>query len=397
MRLSDAERIVAGAVDAGRLERDAAERLGASLGDPLVRGAVRAGGLEAKRRGKGAVVSFSRNVFIPLTNLCRDRCSYCTFAKRPGSAEARTYDLDEVRAVVRGGLATGCSEALFCLGDKPEVAYRSHREWLAERGYATTPAYLVDACRAAFEDGMIPHTNAGILSADEMQALRPWNASLGLMLESTSERLCARGGPHFHAPDKRPQVRLRMHQEAGELAIPFTSGILLGIGETPEERIDTLFAIRTLDERYGHIQETIVQPFHPKPGTPMRAESALDDELVAGWVALARLVLGPERNVQAPPNLAPEVLELLLDSGLNDWGGVSPVTLDFINPEAPWPALGELRRRTEAAGHRLVERLPVYPDDLLGRPERFDPAVRAACLRRVGDDGWVRPTQEAAA
>ena len=394
---ADAERRVAAAVDAGELERAEALLLAAGLGDSGIRDAVREGALESKRRGKGDLVSFSRNVFIPLTNLCRDRCSYCTFAKPPDSPEARTYSLEEVAEVVRGGLATGCIEALFCLGDKPEVAYREHRDWLEQRGYRTTPEYLVEACRVAFEGGMLPHTNAGILSSDEMQALRPWNASMGLMLESTSERLCAKGGPHFHAPDKKPEARLRMHREAGELGIPFTSGILLGIGETDEERVDTLFAIRELDEEYGHIQECIVQPFHPKPGTGMRAETPLDDARVAGWVALTRLVLGPQRNVQAPPNLAPDVLETLLDSGLNDWGGVSPLTLDFINPEAPWPTLVELRRRTEAAGHRLVERLPVYPEDLLGRPERFDPAVRQAALRRVDEAGWVRPNQEAAA
>ena len=387
----EAERLVAEAVDAGALGRPEAERLGARLHDPGVRGAVRAGALESKRRGKGELVSFSRNVFIPLTNLCRDRCGYCTFAKPEDSPEAKTYTPDEVAEVVRGGLATGCVEALFCLGDKPEIAWRSHRDWLAARGYKSTPEYLTDACRLAFEAGMLPHTNAGILSSEELARLRPWNASMGLMLESTSERLCAKGGPHFWAPDKKPAVRLRMHQEAGELAIPFTSGILLGIGETPAERVDTLFAIRALDERYGHIQETIVQPFHPKPGTRMRAEPALDDELVAGWVALARLVLGPGRNLQAPPNLAPDVIELLLDSGVNDWGGVSPVTVDFINPEAPWPTLAELRRRTEAAGHRLVERGPVYPEHLLGRPEMFHPAVREAALRLVDAQGWVRP------
>ncbi len=397
LSLREAERLVAEALDAGVLGRAEAGRLAAALGDPLLRDAVRAGALESKRRGKGEVVSFSRNVFIPLTNLCRDRCRYCTFAKQPDSPEAHTYELDEVAEVVRGGVATGCIEALFCLGDKPEIAYAEHRRWLSARGFATTPAYLEDACRVAFEGGMLPHTNAGILSSDEMRGLRRWNASLGLMLESTSERLCARGGPHFHAPDKKPAVRLRMHQEAGELGIPFTSGILLGIGETVEERVDTLFAIRELDDRYGHIQETIVQPFHPKPGTAMRAETPMGDAEVAGWVALTRLVMGPGRNVQAPPNLAPEVLELLLGSGLNDWGGVSPVTLDFINPEAPWPTLGELRRRTEAAGHRLVERLPVYPDDLLGRPERFDPAVREAALARVDEQGWVEGGREAAA
>ncbi len=397
LALADAERIVACAVSDAAIDPAEAELLAGSLGDAAVRDAVRAGALESKLRGKGDVVSFSRNVFIPLTNLCRDRCAYCTFAKLPDSPEAKTYALDEVAEVVRGGVATGCSEALLCLGDKPEIAHPQHRDWLRERGYRSTPDYVVEASRVAFEGGMLPHTNAGILTSDEMQALRAWNASLGLMLESTSERLCARGGPHFWAPDKKPAVRLRMHEEAGELGIPFTSGLLLGIGETPAERVQTLFAIRDLDERHGHIQETIVQPFHPKPGTRMRAATPLSDAEVAGWVGLARLVLGPARNVQAPPNLAPDVLETLLHSGLNDWGGVSPVTLDFINPEAPWPTLDELRRRTEAAGHRLVERLPVYPDDLLERPERFAPRVREAALRLAGPDGWVRPRQEAAA
>jgi len=389
----DAERIVAAAVDDGRLDRTPAERLGENLRAPGVLDVVLEGALESKRRGRGDVVSVSRNLFIPLTNLCRDRCSYCTFAKLPDSPEAKTYSLDEVAEVVRGGVRTGCIEALFCLGDKPEIAYRAHREWLAARGLATTTEHLVEACRIAFEGGMLPHTNAGILSADEMVQLRRWNASLGLMLETTSQRLRQRGHAHYYAPDKDPAVRLRMHSEAGELKIPFTSGILLGIGENVAERVDTLLAIRDLDDRFDHIQEVIVQPFHPKPGTPMGAALPIEDAEVAGWTALARLLLGPRMNVQAPPNLAPNVLELLLRSGLNDWGGVSPVTIDFINPEAPWPALAELRRRTEAAGQRLVERLPVYPRDLLGRPEYFDPHVREAALRFADASGYARPHQ----
>ena len=382
---------MAEAVDAGRLETAAAQRLGASLAVADVLEAVLEGAFESKRRGKGDLVSVSKNIFIPLTNLCRDRCGYCTFAVSPDSPRARTYTLAEVADAVRSGVRAGCSEALFCLGDKPEKAYRSHREWLAERGLQTTAQYLVEACRVAFEGGMLPHTNAGILSAEEMARLRPWNASMGLMLESTSERLRGRGMAHYYAPDKDPARRLRMHEEAGELRIPFTSGILLGIGETAAERVETLLAIRDLADRHGHIQETIVQPFHPKPDTPMRAASALGDREVAGWVAMARLVLGPEMNVQAPPNLAPQVLELLLRSGLNDWGGVSPLTIDFINPEAPWPALVELARRTEATGQRLVERLPVYPEHLLGRPEFFDPQVREAALRRADASGYARP------
>jgi 7,8-didemethyl-8-hydroxy-5-deazariboflavin synthase CofG subunit len=387
---AEAERIVARAVDAGRLERSEAASLAAGLGDPLVHAAVLAGAAESKRRTKGDVVSVSRNIFIPLTNLCRDRCSYCTFAKPPDDPGAKTYTLHEVEDAVAGAVRAGCTEALFCLGDKPEIAYKSHREWLASRGLSTTAEYLVQACELAFAGGILPHSNAGILSAAEMEKLRKSNASLGLMLESTSQRLRAKGAAHYYCPDKDPEVRLRMHAEAGELRIPFTSGILLGIGENDAERIDTLLAIRALDDRYGHIQEVIVQPFHPKPGTPMEGVAAISDAEVAGWVAIARLILGPEMNVQAPPNLAPNLLELLLRAGVNDWGGVSPLTIDFINPEAPWPALRDLRRRTEAAGQRLVERLPVYPEHLLGRPELFEPRVRDAALARVDESGWVR-------
>ena len=386
----EAERIVARAVEDGRLERAPAEHLAAGLGDARVHAAILAGAAESKRRAKGDLVSVSRNIFIPLTNLCRDRCSYCTFAKQPDESSAKTYTLHEVEDAVAGALRAGCTEALFCLGDKPEIAYKSHREWLATRGLSTTAEYLVQACELAFAGGILPHSNAGILSAAEMEKLRKSNASLGLMLESTSQRLREKGGAHYYCPDKDPEVRLRMHAEAGELRIPFTSGILLGIGENDAERVDTLLAIRDLDDRYGHIQEVIVQPFHPKPGTPMAGVAAISDAEVAGWVAIARLILGPQMNVQAPPNLAPNLLELLLRAGVNDWGGVSPLTIDFINPEAPWPALFDLRRRTEAAGQRLVERLPVYPGHLLGHPEMFDPRVRAAALARVDENGWVR-------
>jgi FO synthase len=390
----DARRITAVAADEGRLARAPGERLAANLASRDVLEAVLDAASESKRAAHGDVVSVSRNVFIPLTNLCRDRCSYCTFAKLPDSPEAKTYTLEEVAEVVRGGVATGCIEALFCLGDKPEIAYRSYREELAQRGYASTTDLLVDACRVAFEGGMLPHTNAGILTQEDMARLRPWNASLGLMLETTSQRLRGKGMPHMHAPDKEPSVRIRMHEEAGELQIPFTSGLLLGIGENDAERIDTLLTIRELDDRLGHIQEVIVQPFHPKPGTKMRAASSLPDDIVVGWVALARLILGPKQNVQAPPNLAPGVLPMLLRAGLNDWGGVSPVTVDFINPEAPWPALRALREATEGAGHELVERLPVYPSYITGRPEFFDARMKAALPRFATDDGFARSKQQ---
>ncbi len=389
----EAESLVATAVLEGRLDREVAERLGANLLDEGVREAALQGAHHSKLAGKGDVVTVSRNIFIPLTNLCRDRCSYCTFAKLPDSPEAKTYTVEEVAEVVRGGLLTGCIEALMCLGDKPEIAHRSHREWLAARGYESTSDHLVDACQVVFEAGMLPHTNAGILSPEELEALRPFNASMGLMLESTSPRLRDKGMPHQYCPDKDPEIRIRMHEQAGELKIPFTSGILLGIGENVAERVDTLLVIRELQDRYGHIQEAIIQPFHPKPDTRMRAASSLRDEEVAGWVALARLILGPDMNVQAPPNLAPNVLELLLRSGLNDWGGVSPVTVDFINPEAPWPALRELRRRTEAAGQRLLERLPVYPETVQ-RSEYFDPQVWEKLPRFANDAGYARQEED---
>jgi 7,8-didemethyl-8-hydroxy-5-deazariboflavin synthase CofG subunit len=397
LRAADAGGIVRSAVDAGRLERAEAEALGRAIGDPQMREVLFDGATESKRRGKGDAVTVSRNVFIPLTNLCRDRCAYCTFAKQPDSAEAKTYTLEEVADVVRGGVRTGCHEALFCLGDKPEIAYRSYREMLAARGYETTTDLLAEACRVGLAGGMLPHTNAGILSTEEMKRLRPLNASMGLMLETTSARLRGKGMAHQYAPDKEPSLRIRMHEEAGELRIPFTTGILLGIGENAEERVDTLLEIRRIQDRWGHLQEAIIQPFHPKPGTRMRFESPLPDAEAAGWVALARLVLGPDMNVQAPPNLGPEVLELLLRAGVNDWGGVSPVTVDFINPEAPWPTLQELRRRTEAGGARLVDRLPVYPEHLAD-PAFFEPAVREAALRMATDEGYARPGagQEAA-
>jgi len=382
------------AVDSGRLEAACAERLAGSLGEPGALEALIDAADACRSKGRGDRVTVARNVFIPLTNLCRDRCDYCTFAKLPDSPEAKTYEIEEVREVVRGGVATGCTEALLCLGDKPEVAYRSHRAWLAQRGWGSTAEQLVEACQAAFEGGMLPHTNAGILSQEEMARLRPWNASMGLMLETTSERLRERGMPHYYAPDKAPETRLRMHREAGELKVPFTSGILLGIGENDGERAATLSALRDLHEQYGHIQEVIVQPFHPKPSTRMRAVAELPDDVVAGWVALARLILGPQMNLQAPPNLAPRMLERLLRAGLNDWGGVSPVTLDFINPEAPWPQLRDLRERTRSTGRTLRERLPVYPEYVLGNPDFFDPRMRDALARFATDEGLARVTDD---
>jgi FO synthase len=377
-------------VDGQPLDREQAELLGAGVHAENLRTPMAEAARAIKVANTGDRVTVSRNIFIPLTNLCRNRCSYCTFAKMPDSAEAHTYSIDEVAEVVRGGVATGCVEALMCLGDKPEIAYGSYRDMLTERGLSSTTDLIVDACKVTCEKGMLPHTNAGILTKEEMERLRPYNASMGLMLETTSRRLREKGGPHFHAPDKEPAIRIKMHEEAGELKIPFTSGMLLGIGENDDERIDTLWAIRDLADRYGHIQEAIIQPFHPKPGTKMRAASPLDDDRVVGWVALARLLLPSEVHVQAPPNLGADMLPRLLDAGVDDWGGVSPVTVDFINPEAPWPALRQLREDTEAAGFSLFERGPVYPDWILERPEFFDPNIRALLPKYANDEGYAQ-------
>jgi FO synthase len=378
------------AVDAEPLPRAAAiaameriERAPETILEPLLDAAQESG-----RHGHGRVISVSRNVFIPLTNLCRDRCGYCTFAVQPDSPRAKTWLLAEVRDTSRRAFACGCLEALFCLGDKPEVAYRGYRAWLDERGYARTTEYLADACAESLAEGLFPHSNAGIMSAEELTLLRPLNASMGLMLETTSARLRERGQAHFHAPDKEPSARVRMTREAGELRIPFTSGILVGIGETAEERIDTLFAIRELHAAGGHVQEVIVQNFHPKPGTPMAHRPMPSDELMAGTTALARLILGPAMNLQAPPNLSPTSLELLLRAGINDWGGVSPLTIDFINPEAPWPELDDLRARTEAAGYRLRDRLCVYPELIEKRPDFFDPEMYRRLRAATDAEGW---------
>lgn len=388
--LARVEAWVAGIVDGEAPDRATAEAIGPWLHDPELRGVLAEGARTIKVATTGDRVTVSRNVFIPLTNLCRNRCSYCTFAKLPDSAEAHTYSLDEVAEVVRGGVATGCVEALMCLGDKPEIAYRSYREDLAARGYRDTTDLIFEACRITCEKGMLPHTNAGILTKDEMARLRPFNASMGLMLETTSQRLREKGGPHFHAPDKEPARRIRMHREAGELKIPFTSGMLLGIGENDAERLDTLWTIRELALEYGHIQEAIIQPFHPKPGTKMRAASPLDDDRIVGWVAMARLLLPREVHVQAPPNLGADMLPRLLDAGVDDWGGVSPITVDFINPEAPWPALRQLREDTEAAGFQLFERGPVYPDWILERPDFFDPNIRELLPKYATDEGYAQ-------
>jgi FO synthase len=293
---------------------------------------------------------------------------------------------EDVDESLRRASDSECTEALFCLGDTPEKAFSAYRRQLAELGADSTVDYLVQSGRRALELGVLPHTNAGILTYDEMQRLRKVNVSLGLMLESVSERLCEKGGPHYKAPDKRPAVRLRMTREAGELKIPFTSGVLIGIGETPEERLDTLFAIRDLHARYGHIQEVIVQNFRSKPGTPMAGCSEPTAEDMIRTVALARLVLPAEVSVQAPPNLNPASISELIQAGLNDFGGISPVTPDFINPEHPWPHLAQLAQKCRDAGFYLQPRLPIYPR-YRQQAEFLDPSLRDA-VDAAADGLW---------
>jgi FO synthase len=358
------------------------------LGDLL----ARAGAL--RDRGRGRTVTFSAKVFVPLTTLCRDYCRYCTFRRDPGEPGAHTMTPEEVVALAQAGGRLGAKEALFSLGDRPEARFAAHREFLRARGHRTTLSYLREVCATTLaESPLLPHVNPGVMGERDLAALREVSVSMGLMLETVSERLLAPGGAHDDAPDKIPARRLRTIELAGKLAIPFTTGILIGIGETPRERVDALLAIRELHERYGHVQEVIVQNFRAKPRIPMRdaPEPTLDDLLRT--LAVARLVLGPDVNLQAPPNLTPGAYARLLAAGLNDWGGVSPLTLDHINPERPWPGLGALRAATEAAGFTFRERLAVYPEHAT-RPEFVHETLRARVAALVDDDGLVKDTHE---
>jgi 7,8-didemethyl-8-hydroxy-5-deazariboflavin synthase CofG subunit len=317
---------------------------------------------ELRDGAKGRVVTFSPKVFLPITNLCRDRCRYCTFRKDPWDDGAWTMTEEEVREWSRRGARLGCREALMCLGDRPETAFRQYRALLSLLGHASTIEYVHRACEIALEEDLWPHTNAGVMTGEELELLKPVNVSMGLMLENVSPRLRVRGGPHHAAPDKDPAVRLRTIRDAGELRIPFTTGILIGIGETLEERADSLLAIRDVDDRYGHIQEVIVQNFRRKPEIPMRDAPEPDDLEIARTVATARLVLGGEMNLQAPPNLNPTAHRLLLRAGVNDWGGISPLTADYVNPEAPWPHVATLATTCAQEGFTLLPRLAVYPE-----------------------------------
>lgn len=323
----------------------------------------------------GAALTYSPKVFVPVTNLCRNRCDYCSFRRSPGDPGEWTMSPDEILSWLHRGRAQGCVEALFCLGDTPETGFREYRTLLRSWGHERTVDYLYWAAEQALDAGLLPHTNAGILSRADMTMLRRVNVSLGLMLENVSERLCEKGMPHHRAPDKRPTKRIRMTEEAGQLRIPFTSGLLIGIGETTQERVDTLVTIRELHRRYGHIGEVIVQNFRAHPGTPMRASLEPSADALAATVALARLILDDDVSVQAPPNLSPASVGALIDAGINDFGGISPVTPDYINPGHPWPYLELLEQACDEAGFQLRPRLPVYPTHL-AMPGFIDTSLR---------------------
>jgi FO synthase len=343
------------------------------------------------------VVTYSPKVFIPLTKLCRDVCHYCTFAHPPRHGERAYMSGAAVLAVARAGAEAGCHEALFTLGDKPELRYRAAREELAGLGCRTTIEYLARMCELVLaETGLLPHVNPGVMTRADLELLRPVSASMGLMLETASERLAARGGPHYGSPDKLPERRLETIRLAGELAVPFTTGILIGIGETRVERIEALEAIAELHARYGHIQEVIVQNFRAKPGTKMaeHPEPSLEEHL---WTIRAgREVLGPAMKIQAPPNLAYDDFPRLLEAGIDDWGGVSPLTIDHVNPEAPWPEIERLRAATEAAGCELAARLPIYPAYVAELERWADPHVAAEIRKKCDAGGLAREERWAA-
>jgi FO synthase len=377
--------------DAGKtLTVDEAARLLEARGDALT--ALMATAARIRDGAHGDRVTYSRKVFIPLTHLCRDACGYCTFAWPPKGDLPAYLAPEQVLDIARAGQAAGCREALFTLGDRPEARYPAARAWLDARGYDSTLAYLRSVAIAVIEEtGLVPHLNPGVMSWSEMASLKQVSGSMGLMLESSSPRLLEKGQAHWRAPDKDPEVRLRMLEDAGRLSIPFTTGILVGIGETATERAASLFAIRDTARRYGHIAEVIVQGFRAKPDTAMRAAPEPDRETLLAAIAVARILLPTRVHVQSPPNLSPDDAAQLLAAGIDDWGGVSPVTPDHVNPEYAWPALDALAATTEAAGHVLVERLCVHPEHL-SRPDPWLAGrMRRPVLALAGDDGYADP------
>ena len=343
-----------------------------------------------KNRFKGKKISFSKKVFIPLTNLCRNACKYCGFRKNPSDPNSGFLSPNQVLEIAKQGEKAGCNEALFTLGEKPEEKYSEAKNQLKKLGFSTTIEYLWEMCKLVLErTGLLPHTNPGILTMDELKFLREVNVSMGLMLENVSERLCWKDGPHEFSPGKNPKLRLKTIMDAGKLKIAFTTGILLGIGETEKEIIDSLDILRKIHENYGHIQEIIIQPFKAKKGTLMENHPEPSLKKLLQTIAVARIFLG-RMNLQVPPNLTKQYLEVLPYSGINDWGGVSPVTLDYINPEESWPKIVELKNVTENCGFILKERLPIYPEYVLQKPEFIPESLKNLVFEKVDEEGYVK-------
>ena len=381
---------VSGLLDQGRdLSTDQALALAHSTPEDL-NGLCRTASI-LRDRGKGRVVTFSPKVFIPLTRLCRDFCGYCTFRQTPSEAVDLYMTPDEVLDVARAGQELGCSEALFTLGERPEQRYPQARRWLADRGHSTTLDYLRHVSALVLEQtNLLPHGNPGTMSRREMATLKEVNASMGVMLEVLSQRLCEEGGPHYLAPSKWPKVRMKTLELAGLLKIPFTTGILIGIGENRRERIESLLAIRESHRRHGHVQEIIIQNFRAKSNTAMEDHPDAGAQDLLWTVAVARIIMGPKANIQVPPNLSYADYPLFLMAGINDWGGVSPLTIDYVNPEAPWPRISQLRRRTREMGFDLQPRLPVYPEFFMETTDYVPQAIRER-LRSLADrDGYLK-------
>lgn len=380
-----ADHLIAG----GQLTRDQLLSLSSLPTDRLARAAAR-----VRDEYSATVITYSRKIFVPLTRLCRNVCHYCTFAKAPRAGAEPFMSVAAALEIVHAGKAAGCHEVLLTLGEKPEARYQVATDWLAANDFSSTVEYIAHVARAILDQtGLLPHINAGTLTADEMRLLRPVSASMGIMLETASERLCERGMPHYGSPDKHPSARLATLRNAGECRVPVTSGILIGIGESVAERIDALLALRELHAEHGQIQEVIIQNFRAKAGTRMASHPEPSSDDLVRAIALARLALGPAMSIQAPPNLSPLVLPGLIDAGINDWGGVSPVTPDHVNPEAPWPHLSELSSQTAKAGKTLVQRLTVYPEYIRNGALWIDPKVLSAVLRLSDADGMARESE----
>jgi FO synthase len=390
---TDLSDVLRRAEDGERLSADDGYRL--INADATELAEIMAAASRLRDRAHGRTVTYSRKVFIPLTNLCRQKCGYCTFARGPRDPIAHTMSPDEVLAVARQGARQGCKEALFSLGERPEEIYDFVRNDLARYGHKTTSSYLREMCELVLrETGLMPHVNQGVMEAEEIASLRKVSVSMGMMLETVSMRLHEKGMAHWNCPGKIPEERLRTMRFAGEQKVAWTTGILIGIGETREERVDSLLAIRDLHAEYGHIQEVIVQNFRVKEDIAMRHKDEPSVFEMLRTIATARLVLGGEMNLQAPPNLTPDAHGMYLLAGINDWGGISPVTKDFINPERPWPVLADLRETCADAGFELRERLGLYPEYIRADDGFVPDAFRASIAQLADDDGLVKREEE---